>query len=67
MKVKIKMSVRAIKDAAGVAQNKVASLGVTGLSLPADKAEISRPSASFNPALQSVWQGRSADVWLCIC
>ena len=30
------MSVRAIKDAAGVAQNKVASLGVTGLSLPAD-------------------------------
>ena len=31
------MSVRVIKDAAGVAQNKVDSLGVTGLSLPADK------------------------------
>ena len=30
------MSVRVIKDAAGVAQNKVDSLGVTGLSLPAD-------------------------------
>ena len=30
------MSVRVIKDAAGVAQNKVNSLGVTGLSLPAD-------------------------------
>ena len=30
------MSVRVIKDAAGVAQNKVAILRVTGLSLPAD-------------------------------
>ena len=29
------MSVRVIKDAAGVAQNKVNSLGVTGLILPA--------------------------------
>ena len=36
MKVKIKMSVRVIKDADGVAQNKVASSGVTGLGLPAD-------------------------------
>ena len=32
-----KMNVRVIKDADGVAQNMVASLGVTGLSLPADK------------------------------
>jgi len=31
------MSVRVIKDADGVAQNKVASLGVTGLSLPGDR------------------------------
>ena len=31
-----KMNVRVIKYADGVAQNKVASLGVTGLSLPAD-------------------------------
>ena len=31
-----KMNVRVIKDADGVAQNKVNSLGVTGLSLPAD-------------------------------
>jgi len=30
------MNVRVIKYADGVAQNKVASLGVTGLSLPAD-------------------------------
>ena len=34
--MKIKMSVRVIKDAAGVAQKKVASLGVNGLGLPAD-------------------------------
>ena len=34
------MSVRVIKDAAGVAQNKVASLGVTGLSLPADTSPV---------------------------
>ena len=34
--MKIKRSVRVIKDAARVAQNKVDSLGVTGLSLPAD-------------------------------
>ena len=39
-KVKIKVNVRVIKDAAGVAQNKVASLGVTVLSLPADKKVI---------------------------
>ena len=31
-----KMNVRVIKDADGVAQNMVASLGVTGLSFPAD-------------------------------
>ena len=42
-----KMNVRVIKDADGVAQNMVASLGVTGLSLPADRnngSSGSRPS-----------------------
>ena len=34
------MNVRVIKYADGVAENKVASLGVTGLSLPADTMKI---------------------------
>ena len=38
------MSVRVIKDAAGVAQNKVNSLGVTGLILPADNTQAHHSS-----------------------
>ena len=42
---------RVIKVAAGVAQNKVNSLGVTGLSLPADRGSISRGGVDNNSPL----------------
>ena len=62
------MSVRVIKDADGVAQNKVDSLGVTGLSLPADKSIIIMDNAPihqgdrFNKVKQSLDDSKSIKV-----